>query len=190
MTMLLAFVLASGPDLPSSLVQEAGAARKGREEIFAVQPFYIHTDFDSGLKVEEGDGYGVDLLFRWRWNEKTRFGFTLGAAAVDTENDEDELLNDDDVDVRQYRAGVGAEFPFSVVELGLSVLGGAYRFRRDGENDTSPFVEFGASLGFRPHPMFKVGGFLSATHTQSSFNRSHTHLFHNYNAGLMVELSF
>ena len=189
MAMLLAFVLAGQPDLPSSLAQEAGAVRS-REEIFGVQAFYVHTAFDDGLKIEPGDGLGVDLLFRWQWSEKTRFGFTLGAAFIDTEVDTDELPVDDDVDVRQFRAGVGMEFPFSVVEFGLQALTGAYRFRRDDENDTSPFVELGASLGFRPHPMVKIGGFVSATHTQSSFNRDHTHLFHNYNAGLMAELTF
>ena len=191
MAILLLAVLAGGEtDLPVRMAQEAGAVPRGREEGFGVQAFYVHSDFDDGLKIEAGDGLGVDLLFRWRWNGKTRFGFTIGAAAIDTENDTDELPIDDDVDVRQFRAGVGAEFPFSVVELGLSALTGAYRFRRDDENDTSPFLELGASLGFRPHPMLKVGGFLSAAHTQSSFNRSHTHLFHNYNAGLMVELTF
>lgn len=190
MIMLLAVLLAGEPDLPASLAQEAGAVREGREEVFAIQAFYVHTDFDDGLKIEPGDGLGADLHFRWRWDGRTKFGFTIGAAFIDTENDTDELPVDDDVDVRQFRAGVGAEFPFSVVEVGLSALTGAYRFRREGENDTSPFVELGASLGFRPHPMVKIGGFLSATHTQSSFNRDHTHLFHNYSAGLMAEVSF
>jgi len=190
MAILMAFILAGEPDLPTTLAQEAGAVRKSREEVFGIQAFYVHTDFDEGLKVEDGNGVGVDLLFRWQWNEKTKFGFTIGGAFIDTENDTGELPVDEEVDVRQFRAGVGAEFPFSVAEVGLSVLTGAYRFRRDGENDTSPFLEFGASLGFRPHPMIKIGGFLSATHTQSSFNRDHTHLFHNYNAGLMAELTF
>lgn len=190
MGILLACLLAVEPDLPATLAQEAGAVRQGREEIFGIQAFYVHTDFDEGLKIEDGNGVGLDLLFRWQWNEKARFGFTVGTAFIDTETDTGELPVDDDVDVRQFRAGVGAEFPFSVVEVGLSALTGAYRFRRDRENDTSPFVEVGASLGFRPHPMIKIGGFLSATHTQSSFNRDHTHLFHNYNAGLMAELTF
>lgn len=189
MVILLACVLLGETELPTALAQEAGA-RRSRDEIFGLQAFYVHTEFDEGLKIEDGNGVGVDLLFRWQWNEKARFGFTIGGAAIDAEIDTSELPIDDDVDVRQFRAGVGAEFPFSVVEIGLSVLTGAYRFRRDGENDTSPFVDFAASLGFRPHPMFKIGGFLSATHTQSSFNRDHTHLFHNYNAGLMVELTF
>ena len=77
-----------------------------------------------------------------------------------------------------------------MLELGVAATLGVYRFRTDGDHDTSPFVEFEGSLGFRPIPQLKIGGLLLATHTQSSFSRSHTHLFHNYSAGLMAEFSF
>lgn len=189
MSLLLALALCD--DVPFRLsVQEAGAARPGREEIFGVEAFVMATSFDEGLHIDDAPGIGLDFNFRWRWNEKTRFGFSVGAAAWDPETDIDGLP-DQDVDVAQYRAGVGFEFPFGrVVEFGLGATTGIYRFRTNGDHDTSPFVELEGSLGFRPIPDLKIGGFILGTHTQSSFSRSHTHLFHNYSAGLAVEFSF
>lgn len=189
MTLLLALALCD--DVPWRLMaQEAGAVKSGREEIFAVEAFFLRTAFDDGLRIDEGMGGGADINFRWQWNEKTRLGFHVGFAAWDTETNA-RGFSEVDVDVAQYRAGVGAEFPFGrVVELGLAVTGGVYRFHRNNENDASPFLEFEGSLGFRPTPSLKIGGLVMATHTQSSFNRSHTHLFHNYSAGLMVEFGF
>ena len=187
MTLLLALALCD--DVPWRLsVQEAGA-RPGREEVFGVEAYVLRTAWDEGIKMEDGFGAGADLNFRWQWNEKTRLGFHVGFAAWDSELDVAGL--DDDVNVAMYRAGVGMEFPFGkVVELGIASSVGIYRFHRDGESDASPFVEFEGSLGFRVLPKFTVGGVVMATHTQSSFNRSHTHLFHNYSAGLMAEFSF
>ncbi|HEX7898989.1 MAG TPA: hypothetical protein VF950_14595 [Planctomycetota bacterium] len=188
MALLLALALCD--DVPWRLsVQEAGA-RPGREEVFGAEAYVLRTSFDEGLKIEDGFGAGADFNFRWRWNEKTRLGFHVGFAAWDSELDISGV-SEDDVNVAMYRVGVGAEFPFGkVVELGLASTLGIYRFHRDGESDASPFVEFEGSLGFRPSPMFKFGGLVMATHTQSSFNRSHTHLFHNYSAGVFVEFSF
>jgi hypothetical protein len=180
MSWILALALLDG--LPTRLAD--------REEIFGVEAFVLTTSWDEGIHVDDAPGFGVDFNFRWRWNEKTRFGFSVGAAFWDPETDVD-ALPDQDVDVVQYRAGVGAEFPFGkAVEVGVGVTTGVYRFRTRGDHDTSPFVEFEGSLGFRPIPALKIGGLVMATHTQSSFSRSHTHLFHNYSAGLMVELSF
>ncbi len=161
----------------------------GREEIFGIEAFVLTTSFDDGIHLDDAPGVGVDFNFRWRWEGKTRFGFSLGAAAWDPETDL-RGLPDQDVDVAQYRLGVGAEFPFSRVEIGVGATAGVYRFRTDGDQDTSPFAEIEGSLGFRPIPALKIGGVLMATHTQSSFSRSHTHLFHNYSAGLMVEFAF
>ena len=97
---------------------------------------------------------------------------------------------DQDADIVQYRAGVGFEFPFSKAELGIGSNIGVYRFATSGDSDSSPYVEFEGSLGFRPIPPLKIGGLLMATYTQSSFTRSHTHLFGNYSGGLGVEWSF
>ena len=171
------------------LLDEVPRRLADREEIFGVEAFVVTTSWDDGIHIDDSPGIGVDFNFRWQWNEKTRFGFSVGAAAWDPETDVDGLP-DQDVDVAQYRFGVGAEFPFSRVEIGIGVSAGAYRFKTEGDHDTSPFVEFEGSLGFRPIPELKIGGLLMATHTQSSFSRSHTHLFHNYSAGLMVEFSF
>lgn len=181
-------LLAVDGDLPLTLAQDPPPA--GREEIFAVEAFVLTTSWDEGIHLDDSPGLGVDFNFRWRWNGKTRMGFSVGAVVWDPETDV-QSLPDQDVDAVQYRAGFGAEFPFGrFVELGLGLGAGVYRFRTDGEHDTSPYLEFEGSLGFRPVPMLKVGGVVMATHTQSSFSRSHTHLFHNYSAGLMVEFSF
>ncbi len=180
-------LLAVDGDLPLTLGQDAPPV--GKEEIFAVEAFVLSTAWDEGLHLDDAVGLGADFNFRWRWNGKTRLGFSVGAAMWDPETDLDGLP-DQDVDVAQYRAGVGAEFPFSRVEIGLGVTTGVYRFRTSGEHDTSPFLEFEGSLGFRPLPMLKIGGLLMASHTQSSFSRTHTHLFHNYSAGLVVEFAF
>jgi hypothetical protein len=182
MGMLLAVALLAGDaDAPTRLAD--------REEIFGVEVYVLRTAWDDGIDIEDGVGAGADFNFRWRWNEKTRLGFHVGFAAWDSELDVGG--SDEDVNVAQYRAGVGMEFPFGkVVELGIASSIGIYRFHRDGESDASPFVEFEGSLGFRVLPNLKIGGLVMATHTQSSFNRSHTHLFHNYSAGLMVEFSF
>jgi hypothetical protein len=192
MDFVLAFAfLAVGGDLPRTLgelPQEQGAV-KSREEIFSIEAFVLTTAFDDGMHLDDAIGVGGDFNFRWQWNGKSRLGFSIGFAAWDVETDVDGLP-DQDVDVSQYRIGFGAEFPFSRVEVGLGLNAGVYRFRTDGDNDTSPFLEFEGSLGFRPIPPLKIGGLLMATHTQSSFSRSHTHLFHNYSAGLGVELSF
>ena len=191
MALLLALALLD-VDLPRTLsepLQEEKAAVKSKEEIFAVEVFVLRTSFDDGLPLDEGLGAGADLNFRWQYNGKTRMGFSVGVAGWDTETDIDGVP-DQDVDIAQYRVGFGAEFPFSRIEIGLGVNLGVYRFRTDGDGDTSPFLEFEGSVGFRPIPELKIGGLLLATHTQSSFGRSHTHLFHNYSAGLGVEWSF
>jgi len=186
MTLALALCLM---DVEPLRLADPAPARAAREEVFGVEAFVLTTSFDDGMHIDDAPGFGFDFNFRWQWNEKTRFGFSLGAAGWDPETDVSGLP-DQDVDVVQYRAGVGAEFPFSKVELGVGATTGVYRFRTRGDHDTSPFLEFEGSLGFRPVPPFKVGGVVMATHTQSSFSRSHTHLFHNYSAGLMVEFSF
>lgn len=194
MTLLLAVVLALEGDLPVRLADPAPQEEKGavadKEEIFGVELFVVSTQFDDGARVDDAVGAGADFNFRWKYRGKTRFGFSIGAAVWDSETDFSGLP-DQDVDIAQYRLGVGLEFPFSRVELGIGATAGVYRFRGEGdESDTSPFLEFEGSLGFRPIPSLKIGGLLLATHTQSSFNRSHTHLFHNYAAGLSVEFSF
>lgn len=194
MAALLALALLTDlGDLPRTLgeplQEEKGAAPKGTAQVFAVEAFVLTTSFDEGIRLDDGVGGGVDFNFRWQYNGKTRMGFSVGVAGWDTETDID-FVPDQDVDIVQYRFGFGAEFPFSKVEIGLGVTAGVYRYRADDDADTSPYLEFEASLGFRPVPMLKIGGMLLASHTQSSFARSHTHLFHHYSAGLGVEVGF
>ena len=187
MGVLLRLALALADDgLPETLAEPLA---EGKEEIFAVEAFLLTTSFDDGLHIGHAIGVGTDFNFRWRWNGKTRFGFHVGAAFWDADTDLGGLP-DQDADIVQYRAGVGAEFPFSKVEIGLAATIGAYRFRTSGEADTAPFLEFEGSLGFRPIPELKIGGLLMMTNTESSFTRSHDHFFTNYSAGLAVEWSF
>jgi hypothetical protein len=153
-----------------------------------VEVFAVWTRFDTGLKIEDHAGVGADLQFGWDYGVTTLW-LSLGYAGWDTQNDEDELAAAE-VRIRQYRAGVSTYFSWRVLELGVGVTGGLYRFKRRHENDTSPFVEFEGSLGVRPVPAVRLGVLGLATHTQSSFNREHTHLFHNYSIGPFVEVRF
>ncbi len=175
-----------GPELPSigeALVQDEAEP----EQIIGAEAFAVNTQFDSGLEIDDGGGLGMDLNFRWR-PRKVRFGFSLGYAGWNTENDRDRPPAS--VRVRQYRAGFGVEFPFRFVEFGLAFTTGIYRFRSDLDDDSSPFVEFEGTVGFVPHPMLKAGLIGLATHTESSFNHKNTHLYHNYSLGLFAELRF
>jgi len=156
-----------------------------KEEIFGLEAWFIATDFDEDIGIDAEAGGIVDLNFRWR-KTRTRFGFSIGAGIWDAETTG---AADLDVDVFQYRAGFGAEFPFSAVELGLGATVGLYDFESDADDDRAPFFEAEFSVGWRPIPQLKIGGLLSITHTQSSFGTSSTHLYTNFSAGLGIELT-
>jgi hypothetical protein len=159
----------------------------GKEEIFGLEAFFVATDFDDDLGIDADAGGLLDLNFRWRKNGRTRFGFSLGVGLWDAETTGATNL---DVDVYQYRAGFGAEFPFSVMEIGLAGTLGMYDFKSDFDDDRSPFFEIEFSVGWRPVPQLKIGGMLMITHTQSSFGTSGTHLYTNFSGGLGVEFTF
>ncbi len=179
MTGLIALCLLAGGGL-----QEQEAAG----EYIGVEAFALWTRFDDGLRIQEAWGVGAD--FRLGLVGEHLIDLRLGYAGWNTENDEDELPAEG-VWVRQYRAGLGLEIPLrKFVEVGFWINGGVYRFRRDGEDDTSPYLEFMGTFGFRPVPNVKIGIVAMSTHTESSFNREHTHLFHNYSAGPGVEIRF
>lgn len=192
MTVLMALcLLASGGD-PWDLAGAFGLAGpdepKELEDIVGLEIFALRTGFDDGLKIEDAWGLGADL--KLGLGGPTRTWLRLGYAGWNTENDEDELPAAG-VWVRQYRIGVGFEIPFrEVIDLGFWFDGGVYRFRRDHEEDTSPYVEFLGTIGFRPVPNVRIGLMAMSTHTQSSFNHRHTHLYHNYSAGPAVEVRF
>jgi hypothetical protein len=192
MTFLLSLLAAlPGPgdefDLPSIgdfAVQEP----EEPAQIIGAKAFAVSTQWDSGLRIEDSGGLGLDLNFRWK-PRKVRFGFSLGYAGWNTENDEDRLPAES-VRVRQYRAGFGVEFPFRFVEFGLASTVGVYRFRSDLDDDTSPFFELEGSVGFVPLPSVKAGFLGLASHTESSFNHENTHLYHNYSVGVFAEVRF
>jgi len=191
MIVWVALCLAGGGDLlePPPLYGFADL-EEGQEEkdIVGIEVFALRTHFDDGLKIEDAWGVGADL--KLGLGGPTRTWLRLGYAGWNTENDEDRLPSEG-VWVRQYRAGVGFDVPVrEVFDLGFWIDGGVYRFRRDGEEDTSPYVEFLGTVGFRPVPNVRIGLLVMSTHTQSSFNREHTHLFHNYSAGPSVEVRF
>jgi hypothetical protein len=172
-SLLLAALLAQGPP-------------PDKEEIFGLEAFFVASDFDSDLPVDVDTGGLIDLNFRWR-KHRTRFGFSVGAGFWDAET---RGALDLDVDVWQYRAGFGAEFPFSVMEIGLGTAIGLYDFKSDLDDDRAPFLEVEFSLGYRPVPELKIGGLLIMTHTNSSFGTSDTHFYTNFSAGLGVEITF
>lgn len=190
MEILAALWLAAAGDVPGELLPGglAGTGEDPGEEIAGIEVFAIFTDFDDGLKIEEAWGLGADL--KLGLGGPARTWLRLGYAGWNTENDEDELPSEG-VWVRQYRAGLGFEVTLRErIDVGFSIDAGVYRFRRDGEDDTSPYLEFLGSLGFRPIPNVKVGLLAMSAHTQSGFNRQHTHLFHNYSAGPSLEIRF
>ena len=191
MSLLLAIGLLAGDgpvDLPrigDLAVQEP--PDESPNQLIGVEVFAVSTDFDGGLEIENEWGLGLDLNFRWKPG-KVAFGFSLGYAGWNTENDDN--LPSASVDVRQYRVGFGVEFPFRFVEFGLGSTIGIYRFRSDLDDDSSPYIELEGSVGFVPHPMFRAGIQGLATHTESSFNHENTHLYHNYSLGLFAEVRF
>jgi hypothetical protein len=193
MTILLALavVLGGGDPLDLPSIGDLSWQEPPDEEpkqIIGVEAFVLSTEFDGGLEIENAGGLGLDLNFRWKPG-KVRFGFSLGYAGWNTENDEDTRPSAS-VQVRQYRVGFGLEFPFRFVEFGIGSNVGIYRFRSDLDDDSSPYVELEGSVGFVPHPMIRFGLLGLATHTESSFNHQNTHLYHNYSLGLFAEVRF
>ncbi len=177
-----------GDDFPSITDLAAQGREEPKEMPLGIEVFALWTQFDTGLKIEDHAGAGIDLELGWDYGP-TNLNLCLGFAGWNTENDEDTLITAG-VRVRQYRVGMNTSFTFRFIELGVGATTGVYRFSRENENDTSPFLEFEGSIGVRPMPELKLGILGMATHTQSSFNRSHTHLFHNYSAGGFVEFQF
>jgi len=177
------------PRLSDLEVQEPPEDRhaKRQRDFVGVEAFALWTRWDDGIHIEDGWGFGIDLEFGWDYG-RFRQDVSLGIAAWNTETND---LPDAGVDVLQYRLGYSIGFEVrEFLELGAGITTGVYRYRQRNENDTSPFIEFEGQIGVRPAPMVKVGLLLVATHTQSSFNRSHTHLFHHYSVGPFVEINF
>lgn len=198
MAILLALMLQvaipwSDPVLPPLLDQER--ADEGEQPIpgldfINLKVFGVDTNFDSGLRIDDARGYGADIEIGNIRKGKTVTGLSVGYAGWNTENDTSRIWPPDDVQVRQYRVGAWIELTSPWLELGLALNVGAYRFRRTGENDTSPYAEFEGTLGVRPIPELKFGVIGMATHTQSSFNHKRTHFYHNYSVGFFVEYRF
>ncbi len=191
MGILVAMILAGGgsPLEPAGLYDFADLQEVEDQAVYVgFQAFGLWTRFDTGLRIEDAEGLGAD--FRLSLVGTDLVDFRFGFAGWNTGNDED-VLEPAGVRVRQYRAGLGFEVPLRrPLEVGFWVLGGVCRFRRDGENDTSPYLEFMGSVGLRPVPAVWIGIVGMATHTQSSFNHEHTHLYHNYSAGPAVEIRY
>lgn len=178
--------------LPATLEfqeKEGERRERSRTEALALEAFVVKTQFDDGLMIQEAAGLGFDVKLGWLYHGRTALNINVGYAGWNTENNDDVAIPSD-VTVRQYRLGLSGDFPFRIAELGVGITGGVYRFNSDLDDDTSPYLEFEGSIGVRIIPELKVGFIGMITHTQSSFNRSHTHLFTNYSGGLAVEFRF
>ncbi len=194
MTLLCALAVAWSADDPFDLPSIGDLSVQEHAEgphLIGVEAFALLTTFDSGFKMEDtAGGLGADLNFRWKPRGKVSFGFSLGFLGYNTENDEDRLPAAS-VRIRQYRAGFGVEFPARFMEFGLASTVGITRYRSDFDDDSSPYCELEGNLGFVPAGGFVKVGLLGVTsYTQSSFNHTRTHLYHNYSAGVFVEIRF
>lgn len=165
-----------------------------RREIYpwiGIQPIALWTGFDSGLRVKDGWGVGADATVTLDYGTSAFLGFRLGALGWNTRTEEDlPAVPDKGVQVRQYRVGIFGAFPFRFMEVGIGANVGAYRFRRDGHNDTAGYFEVQVQLGVRPSPHVWAGVVAMQTVTVTDFNSSSDHAYANYSIGPSVELRF
>ena len=164
-----------------------------RHEVYpwmGVQPMGVWTSFGSGLRIKDSFGYGADAAVTLDYGTNAFLGFRLGALAWNTRTDPRPGTPEDAVKVRQYRVGVFGSFPFRFMEVGVGANVGAYRFRRDGHNDTAGYFEFQVHLGGRPSPHAWIGIVAMQTLTVSSFNHTNDHGYSNYSIGPALDLRF
>jgi hypothetical protein len=164
-----------------------------RREIYpwiGIQPIAVYTAFASGLRVEDGWGVGADATVTLDYGTHAFLGFRLGALGWNTRTEPRPGTPDDGVQVRQYRVGIFGSFPFRFMEIGVGANVGAYRFRRDGHNDTAGYFEFQVHLGVRPSPYVWAGIIAMQTLTVTDFNHSNDHGYANYSIGPSVEVRF
>jgi hypothetical protein len=157
---------------------------------FGVEPMAVWTSFDSGLHVKDSWGYGVDATVTLDYGNRAFLGFRAGVLGWNTRTEASIAIPAEGVTVRQYRIGVFGEFPIRFLELGIGANVGGYRFRREGQNDSTGFFEFQGMLGGRPLPNVWVGILGMQTFTSSNFNHSGDHFYVNYSVGPGVEVRF
>jgi len=155
-----------------------------------IEPMANWTSFETGLHIEDRWGFGADGKITLDWDKKARLSFRFGCLGWNTRTRPGPGIPDASVDVRQYRFGVGGEFPVRFLEFRIGANFGAYRFRRDQHNDTAGFFEFQGSIGVRPNDYLWLGLNVMQTFTVTDFNHASDHSYANYMIGPAVEVRF
>lgn len=182
---------ATDTDLPRSLDLEVLAPRE-RQPVYpwiGIEPVALWTAFDHDLDVKNVWGYGADATVTLDYGTRAFLGFRAGYIGWNTRveiapNVEKSCW------IRQYRIGVYGQFPFRFMEFGIGANVGGFRFRRDGDGDTTGFFEFQGMLGGRPSEFVWVGIVAMQTFTSSDFNHKNEHFILNYSIGPAFELRF
>ncbi len=169
--------------------EPAQEVHKGVFPWFGVGARMVWTSFDEKLRIGDAPGFGLDATLTLDYGSKAFLGFRAGYLGWNTETDDD-VPGKDSVQVRQYRFGVFGEFSVRFLEIGIGANVGAYRFRREKDNDTAAYFEFEGRFGVRPHPQFWAGVVGMQTMTGTDFNRSSHHFVINYSIGPAVEFRF
>jgi hypothetical protein len=184
-----AFEVAAPPpeEWPSFSDMEWTPARKVGEERFSVEAFAVYTKFDSGIRLEDGWGFGADMKIGVNWGGPTLV-VRLGYAGWSTENDDSKTFPGHTT-IGQYRLGIGGDFAARHFEFGLYANMGLIHFHtRHVDNDTAPYFELEATAGYKPVPFLKVGLTGMLTWVNTNFNRASTHLWVNESIGPSVEV--
>lgn len=194
-------VLAAVQAMFSSPTPEADLPRFGdldrvepmeRQPIYpwlGIQPRAVWTSFDSDLDAEDTWGFGADVTVTLDYGTNAFLGFRAGYLGWNTRV-ETRFAGEHSAQFRQYRLGVFGQFPFRFMEFSIGANVGAYRFRREGNNDTAGFFEFEASLGGRPNNFIWIGVVAMQSFSSSDFNHSDEHFLVNYSIGPAFELRF
>jgi hypothetical protein len=196
MLLLLQSSLLSGPfpdeDLPrfGDLEQQVVKHHAEPYPWIGIEPLSVWTAFESGLHIQDAWGFGADAKVTLDFGKKALFGFRFGCLGWNTRTDSSPGIPNTGVTVREYRMGIYGEFPVRFLEFGLGANFGAYRFRRENNNDTAGYFEFQGSFGVRPVEYVWLGVNVMQTFTVTKFNHSGDHFYTNYSIGPAVEVRF
>jgi hypothetical protein len=188
--LLLTQAFGTAPDFPRLADPEpVQEERPGVFPWFGVEAVGLWTRFDDDLRIRDAWGSGVDAVATLDFGTRTMVAFRVGYFGWDTRTDDD-VRGNDRVRIRQYRFGASGHFALRFLELSIGANVGAFRFRREKDNDTAMYVEFQGRLGVRPHPQFFAGVTGIQTFSITDFNRSGHHFIVDYSIGPVVELRF
>lgn len=175
--------------LPEFSNLDAPIRAGGAEQHLGVDVYALYIRWDSGLRLEDSWGYGGDVKFGLEWGTPVMLCFKLGYAGWRTDNDDSKTFAAVS-NVREYRAGVGADFAAKFFDFGIYANFGVIHFHSDPETDTARFFELQAVLAFRPAPHFKIGITGMVNWVGTDYNRASTHLFTNHCIGPIIEFIF